>query len=448
MRFGPACPFPLNPGAPAAAENHDAFVGQKCRDDAGREENASEGNAAEEKDGEQGKGDLGVDAVFSGPEGDAFSSGSLSHLNRSPRHLFCRAHPESFDRWFTAAESLQSGGRKGRSKVGTVAAMKMRWMLPSLLLMLALGCGDDDAVAADAGNGEDAGQTQPQDSGTDGGLDSPADIGPIALGPVNFVAIYEAGSAWEGNSEAQAMVQQVFDDFSANLGTPGGWNATIEVYFTDDNPGFAHTTFEDTFQPIDLEGQRVLVVPAWQKIVLDVDPNGPAQADGSGAEFAVHFNVAEQADNRGLLRHEMMHGLGAVGNLPWYSMSEANELGGPTPGERTSAALYDLMLVDGSGTPVLSNYADGTFEIGAPMLDGTFVEWMDGDAGLFFRGRNVDGSPEDMALMTGPGTMGALLRLNEVTVVMSASAHPTWHTIEEPDRRFFRAMRYTLPPAR
>ena len=34
--------------------------------------------------------------------------------------------------------------------------------------------------------------------------------------------------------------------------------------------------------------------------------------------------------------------------------------------------------------------------------------------------------------------------MNEISEVMSASSHPTWHTIDEPDRLFFRAMGYNL----
>jgi len=38
------------------------------------------------------------------------------------------------------------------------------------------------------------------------------------------------------------------------------------------------------------------------------------------------------------------------------------------------------------------------------------------------------------------------LRLNEPAELMFASAHPTWDTLDEPDRAFLGAMGYALAP--
>ena len=215
--------------------------------------------------------------------------------------------------------------------------------------------------------------------------------GGTAGGKVDFVAIYEAGSAWIGNTKAQATVNSVFADFESNLRTSGNWNAKIEVYLTDDNTGFANTTFDKSSEIVNVGGQQVRVVGAWKKIVRGgTDPNGPAQADGKGAEFTVHFNVATQADNRGLLRHEMMHGLGAVGTGPWFSMSQSDVLSGPMPGDRKKRDLYDLQLVDLHGKPLHAEYDPQRTRPSrcktTPLKPST-TDWTDGDAGPVLPGQ-------------------------------------------------------------
>jgi len=246
------------------------------------------------------------------------------------------------------------------------------------------------------------------------------------------------------------MVDMVFADFEATLRTSGNWNATIEVYLTDDDTGTAHTTFEDTFSEVTFNGQRVRVVPAWNEIVRGTaDANGPAEPNGSGAEFSIHFNVVGHADNAGLLRHEMMHGLGAVNSIPNLTVTDSGVLEGPTPGERMKAALYDLQLVDLDGNPLLADYsdADGTFEVQPYAIETSLAEWMDGDGGVFFRGLRPGGGAFDMACGTFPvSSSQGQIRLNEPAELMFASAHPTWDTLDEPDRAFLGAMGYTFAP--
>ena len=42
------------------------------------------------------------------------------------------------------------------------------------------------------------------------------------------------------------------------------------------------------------------------------------------------------------------------------------------------------------------------------------------------------------------GNSEGQLRLNQRAELMSANAHPTWDTLDEPDRAFLGAMGYTL----
>ena len=296
-----------------------------------------------------------------------------------------------------------------------------------------------DEVSSGAESGADI---QIGDAGEDQRTDRPS----IGLGAVTFVPVYEPESAWASNSAARQMVDEVFADFASMMRTSGDWDATIEVYLTDDNPGYANTAFEETFSEAEVEGQRVLVVPAWQMIVKGApDLNGPARPDGSGAEFIINFNVAGNADNAGLLRHEMMHGLGAVNALANFTATLDGSPVGPTPGDRIQASLYDLSLIDLSGQPLLGAYdaTNHTFEVQAYTIEPTLMEWMDGDGGVFFRGIADDGGPLDMACGTFPiGEDEGAIVLNEPLDVMSAGVHPSWHQLAEPDRAFLRAMRY------
>jgi hypothetical protein len=76
----------------------------------------------------------------------------------------------------------------------------------------------------------------------------------------------------------------------------------------------------------------------------------------------------------------------------------------------------------------------------------TFTSWTDGEAGLAFRGIGDSGQDVDMTLGTFPTAVGSVVQLNGPRLLMSAAVHPTWDTIAEPDRAFFRAMRYTVVP--
>lgn len=310
-----------------------------------------------------------------------------------------------------------------------------------------LACGDDstafdastdapavDALAVDAPSVDAPNMDAPA-------IDAPRDA-PTG-GRVTFSPVYENGSAWETNTEAREMVDRVFAQFGALLRTSGDWDATIEVYLTDDNTNNANASFWDHVD-VTFEGQMLRAVPAWAAIIQGVD-DGPARSDGTGTEFILHFNVNAHSDNDGLLRHEMMHGLGAVNLLPNFIVTENGELTAPTPGSRVAAAVYDRALVDLDGNALLSNYDDGTFEVQPYRIEATLTEWMDGDGGIFFRGVADDGADLDMSCGTfpaGPG-QGAIV-LNEPSLVMAAGVHPTWDTLEEPDRAFLRALGYEL----
>ncbi len=296
--------------------------------------------------------------------------------------------------------------------------------------------------AGTSGGGTASGSAGLGGSGGSGG-------GGAAFGTVKLVPYYEAGSAWETNSAARAMAEAIFKEIGDALRTSGDWDATIEVYLTDDNTGFANTYFDITFTPVTIDGKTLQAVPAWREIVLgDADLNGPADTAGTGYDFAIAFNVATQADNAGLLRHETMHGLGAVNGVSNPIITPGNELISPVIGGSADASVYDLGLFDKNGAPLLGPYDSATqqFQVANFAIDNTFTEWTDGEAGLIFRGIADDGSNLDMLLSTYPNGDDARVSLNEPQDLMAADVHPTWNHVAEPDRAFFRAMRYQLAP--
>lgn len=275
--------------------------------------------------------------------------------------------------------------------------------------------------------------------------DMPPDLDDMRSGRVTFVPIYEQGSAWVTQPDSQAMVDGVFQDISNTLRTSGDFDATVEVYFTDDNPGFANATFNSN--TVEVDGQRVQVTSAWASIVMNMTDEA-ALPDGTHAEITINMNVAEQPLNAGLVRHEMMHGLGAYTIVPNFEVSDTGEWNGAMPGERHFVSLYDLKLVDLDKNPLLANYrdSDSTFEVQPYRVERTLEEWMDGDGGIFFRGEGAN-APVDMSCGTFPrGEDGGRLVFSEPSMLMSARAHPTWNTIDEPDIAFFRAMGYTMAP--
>jgi hypothetical protein len=307
------------------------------------------------------------------------------------------------------------------------------WIMLTTLFM-SFGCKSGDSSQDTMENMDDAAILNDAEGSTDA-TNAP-------LGTVDLIATFEPDSAWTTSPEARQMVADVFAQFEGLLQTSGDWNARVEVYLTDDNPGFANTSFDETFSQATVDGQSVLVVPAWQSIVNNQPIDGPA--------FSIHFNVADQFENAGLLRHEMMHGLGAVNMLSNFTVASAGPLMGPMPNDTTTASLYDLRLVDLDGVALLSQYDEGTkmFTVQDYRIETTLTEWMDGAGGVSFRGIGDDGSDFDMRCGTFPVAedTGAIM-LNEPRDLMSAGVHPSWNNVAEPDRAFLRAMGYTINDA-
>lgn len=85
------------------------------------------------------------------------------------------------------------------------------------------------------------------------------------------------------------------------------------------------------------------------------------------------------------------------------------------------------------------------FEVQNYRIEESLTMWMDGDGGVAFRGTLANGEALDMSCGTFPiDDSTGRIALNEPSDLMSASSHPTWNTIDEPDLAFFRSMGYEL----
>ena len=110
-----------------------------------------------------------------------------------------------------------------------------------------------------------------------------------------------------------------FGQFEQSLRTSGSWNTTIEVFVTDNEFSVHASASPGSSSIVEYQGKEFIAPNAWQQIVQGVeDPSGPIQADGSGRDIVVNWNMflSQPQSNIGLLRHELLHGLGMLSYLP------------------------------------------------------------------------------------------------------------------------------------
>ena len=271
-------------------------------------------------------------------------------------------------------------------------------------------------------------------------------------GKVDFVAHYEKGSSWDGNTKVKDMIERVFGEFEKTLETGGDWDSTVDVYLTDDNKQGYANALVGSWEIIKLDKQQFKVSTAWKKIVEGgKDPNGNIKSSGKGADIIIHVNLSKSGIERndGLVRHEMMHGLGAVSFIPWPTMSPSDKLTRPKEGDRIQVSLFDKNLFDVNKESLLGKYSSSKkgFELNKYETKKTQQQWKDdGDGGLFYRGIDEKGKPVDMLLGTGPlGGDLAGIRMHEINPVMYASyRNNDWSVINDNDKAFLRAMLYPL----
>ena len=274
-----------------------------------------------------------------------------------------------------------------------------------------------------------------------------------AVASVSFKAVFESGSAWDGNTAAQDAMREMLGQFSKVMRASGNQDKVIGVYFTDNETSAAASAGPGNYNAANIGGTLYQVPNSWYQIVGGkADPNGEIKADGTGADIRVNWNFSfsQPENNKGLLRHEIYHGLGMQGfsgaGLPTMTAGTTDIVQSTTA--TTNATVHDRYIYDLNDNPVLgSNVKDLTYNLNKPIAVDN--DWEDADrAGVYFRGINDDGSVRKIWLdaRNATTTRNGVMDVQHPLELSYATAHPTWNTVEEVDRAYLRGLGYTIVP--
>jgi hypothetical protein len=277
-----------------------------------------------------------------------------------------------------------------------------------------------------------------------------ASLPPAHAGRVDFQLNFEAGSAWDGNYSAQAAMESMFGQFEFVMRTSGNWDSTIEVYVTDNEYNAYASSSPGSSGLVQHQAKEFIAPNAWQQIVGGIDdPNGAIQPDGSGRDIVVHWNLAlsQPQSNIGLLRHELMHGLGMTSHLWEPSINSQGVIVKPRVGQHSTATVLDAALYDLNGAPLLSGYG-GSYSQHVLADYAVDTDWNDAnESGIVFRGINDDGSPRDMTMNSGGSVeeKGGGVDFSHITEVSYAYARGwEWDVVNAADRAFLRGLGYQV----
>lgn len=283
----------------------------------------------------------------------------------------------------------------------------------------------------------------------------------LPAGDVDFVPYYEPGSSWTTNAAARSAAEGMFAQFEATLKTSGAWNTTIEVWL-DDNEFFNYASATaGSFHSVTHHGRTGFAANPWAQIVKGMaNPNGVINTTtGVNADLRVswNFSLSQPQSNIGLLRHELMHGMGMYSNLNAKpTMAVNGTITRPGRGIVTPASIHDLCLVDAVGNPLL-NVSGSGMTITDYVVD---ADWDDANgSGLRILGVKdyaagilelplTSYNSSGVRLLANPGYTGGThtgeMDPVHINLVSYAFAHPTWNTIAEVDRAWFRGVGYSV----
>lgn len=270
-----------------------------------------------------------------------------------------------------------------------------------------------------------------------------------SYGAVHFVPYFEPNSQWTNDTEAQNAMISMLAQFESILRTSGSWNATIEVYFND-NETSAYASAQVGGWSISKFLSRDLIAPtAWVKTVLGIaDPNGVIDSNtGIGADITINWNFAlsQPLNNQGLLRHELLHGLGMQSFLVNPSWSATAGVTKPNVGAPVSATIFDAGLVDlGNRTLLGDSKGNGQYILNDYSVDS---DWQDSNrSGVAFVGVLDSGYVTLMPIMAGnPGdSYDGTIDFSHVLGVSYVGDHPDWGTVTQADRTLLRGLGYKV----
>ncbi|MCC6494435.1 MAG: PPC domain-containing protein [Pirellulales bacterium] len=272
--------------------------------------------------------------------------------------------------------------------------------------------------------------------------------GSTRAGRVDFQLFVEPLSVWDGNYSAQAAMLSVLGQFEQTLRTSGPWDATLELFVTDNETSAYATGAPGNYQAEVYNGRQYRAANPWLQIVRATpDPNGPIQPGGAGRDLYVNWNpnLSQPQSNLGLLRHELMHGLGMITVLEGPTMTPGGVVSKPGVGEETVGYIMDASLRDLFGRPLLGGYRGG---YDRHVLSNYAVDndWGDqNESGLYFRGFGDDGSEFNLPMNTRAptATTNGSVDLVHITKVSYVSGRDgDWNYINAADRAFLRGLGY------
>ena len=269
-------------------------------------------------------------------------------------------------------------------------------------------------------------------------------------GRVEFLVKLKPGSQWVLNSRALAAVESMLGQFEAVMRTSGPWDSTIEVLLTDEESTAFASAGPGSSGIALYQGKRVRVPNSWQQMVLGVDdPNGRIRPGGKNSDIIINWNFALSRPeiNVGLLRHEMMHGLGMTSLLPEPSMAIGGAITRPGIGREHTASAYDTALYDLQGDPLLAG-VNGAGAHRHVLADyAVDSDWGDAnESGIVFRGIDDEGASVDMIVNSRQAseTRTGQVDFDHLSEVSYRLPHPReqWGVVNAADRAFFRGLGY------
>lgn len=268
-------------------------------------------------------------------------------------------------------------------------------------------------------------------------------------GHVDFQLFVEPGSVWDGNYSAQAAMLSMLGQFEQTLRTSGGWNTTLELWVTDNETSAYATGAPGSYQTAMYNGRQYRAANPWMQLVRGAaDPNGAIQPSGAGRDLYVNWNpsLSQPQSNIGLLRHELMHGLGMITGLEGPTMTPSGAVTKPGVGAETTAYIMDAGLRDLDDQPLLGGYR-GAYD--RHVLSNYAVDdnWDDeNESGIYFRGMGDDGSEFKLPMNTRAPTSTAngrvdLVHITKVSYVSGRDGD--WNYVNAADRAFLRGLGYS-----
>ena len=272
---------------------------------------------------------------------------------------------------------------------------------------------------------------------------------PTFGGNISFNLTYEAGSPWTSGANAaghQASMRLMLDQFAAVMRTSGNFDTTIDVHFNDDeNNAFASTT-TGSHADVVLDGTTYRAGPAWRKAVL-----GQSTASND-IIIRWNFSLSSPSSNRGLARHELLHGFGMSGGVSSPELDDDDgDVTKPNVGSTFRRTPHNNQFHDLNDNPLLDNANPRPTLQDYAVEQGETADWGDANgSGLYFRGIDDDGKFLKLPFHRSGTSESQFMDFSHVGHVSFLGSSPLsrpgkkWAVVDEFDRAYLRGLGYSI----